>query len=404
MTLCWDKNAEVAGRRAPQCNVGRITVTERDGNIRKYIERHRRRHGQRPATERMAFEAQRFLRHTFNIREGRAPYHVIRKRFVNGARLTGTHLCILVIAMIIACIGLDTDSDIAIVGAMLICPIMGSVLAIAYGLATVDRALIRDAVGGLILQMAFCLATSTLYFNLSPVAGMTQALADNSNPTAWDLLLALVGGFAGGLGNSRDQEPATLISGVAVATALMPPLCAAGYGIAALDGGLFLSALYEFGINVVFIALSAQVVLLLLRVPLKRDLNDDGVITADEEESMQALSHALRWRILLGTSLFAIPCLLLTANFIHEMDAPAPAAYGATETAQELAAVCPGFEKYTVGNETAVEADDSQARTELVAHVSTNVALDGEARRIAEELIRIDVPKLDRVEFSVGAS
>lgn len=404
MTLCWDKNAEVAGRRAPQCNVGRITVTERDGNIRKYIERHRRRHGQRPATERMAFEAQRFLRHTFNIREGRAPYHVIRKRFVNGARLTGTHLCILVIAMIIACIGLDTDSDIAIVGAMLICPIMGSVLAIAYGLATVDHALIRDAVGGLILQMAFCLATSTLYFNLSPVAGMTQALADNSNPTAWDLLLALVGGFAGGLGNSRDQEPATLISGVAVATALMPPLCAAGYGIAALDGGLFLSALYEFGINVVFIALSAQVVLLLLRVPLKRDLNDDGVITADEEESMQALSHALRWRILLGTSLFAIPCLLLTANFVRASDDPAPDAYGASETARELAVVCPGFDEYTVGMRTRADSSSSHAREELVARVTTDSPLDAEQKGIAEGLIRLDVPEIDHVEFSAVAS
>lgn len=379
-------------------------MAERDENLKKYIDRHKRRHGQRNPLERWGRDLNRFLRRTLNIREGRAPYHVIRKRFVNGARLTGTHLCILVIAMIIACVGLDTDSDIAIVGAMLICPIMGSVLAIAYGMATVDRALIRDAIGGLVLQMAFCLITSTLYFHFSPVAGMTPALADNSNPTAWDLLLALVGGFAGGLGNSRDQEPATLISGVAVATALMPPLCAAGYGIAALDGSLFLSALYEFGINVVFIALSAQVVLLLLRVPLKRDLNDDGVITADEEKSIQALSHSLRWRILLGTGLFAIPCLLLTANLIREMDAPAPEAYGASQTAQELAVVCPGFEEYTVGTETSVGADGGDSRTELVAHVSTGVALDDEARKVAEKLIRLDVPDLDRVEFSVAAS
>ncbi len=401
----WDKNAEVAGTfEVLGTNMGRIILAEHDENLRKYINRHRRRHGQRGTLERWGHDFHRFLRRAFNIREGRAPYHVIRKRFVNGARLNGTHLCILVIAMVIACVGLDTDSDIAIVGAMLICPIMGSVLAIAYGMATVDRALIRDAVGGLALQMAFCLVTSTLYFHFSPVAGMTQALTDNSNPTAWDLLLALVGGFAGGLGNSRDQEPATLISGVAVATSLMPPLCAAGFGLAAVDGGLFLSALYEFGINVVFIALSAQVVLLLLRVPLKRDLNDDGVITAAEEESIQALSHSLRWRILLGTGLFAIPCLLLTANLIREADAPAPAAFGATETAQELAVVCPGFEEYTVGNETTVEAGDTQGRAELVAHVSTNVALNEEARKVAEDLIRIDVPEIDRVEFSVAAS
>lgn len=119
---------------------------------------------------------------------------------------------------------------------------------------------------------------------------------------------------------------------------------------------------------------------------------------------MQALSHSLRWRILLGTGLFAIPCLLLTANLVREADAPAPAAFGATETAQELAVVCPGFEEYTVGNETAVEAGDTQGRAELVAHVSTNVALDEEARKVAEDLIRIDVPEIDRVEFSVAAS
>ncbi len=90
-----------------------------DDMRQKYIDRHRRRHGERPATDRAFRDLQRFLRRSFNIREGRAPYHVIRKRFVNGARLTGTHLCILIVAMVIACIGLDTDSDIAIVGAML---------------------------------------------------------------------------------------------------------------------------------------------------------------------------------------------------------------------------------------------------------------------------------------------
>ncbi len=108
----------------------------------------------------------RFLKQAFNIREGRAPYHVIRKRFVNGARLTGSHLCILIIAMLIASIGLDIDSDIAIVGAMLICPLMGSVLAMAYGIATLDREITVEAIAGLALQMAFCLITSTLYFKL----------------------------------------------------------------------------------------------------------------------------------------------------------------------------------------------------------------------------------------------
>ena len=177
--------------------------------IKRLRERHHRRHGIRPAHSEAAEQAGRFLKRAFNIREGRAPYHVIRKRFVNGARLTGSHLCILIIAMLIASIGLDIDSDIAIVGAMLICPLMGSVLAMAYGIATLDREITVEAIASLALQMAFCLVTSTLYFKLSPLGTTTAAIIDNSTPTVWDLAVALAGGFAGGLGNSRDQEPAT---------------------------------------------------------------------------------------------------------------------------------------------------------------------------------------------------
>jgi uncharacterized hydrophobic protein (TIGR00271 family) len=383
-----DHHGEGAGRPA-------------DIDLQKYIDRHRRRHGERPALQQIWRSVATFFKDTFNIREGRAPYHVIRKRFVNGARLNGNHLCILIVAMVIACIGLDTNSDIAIVGAMLICPLMGSVLAIAYAAATLDRTLARDAAAGLIVQMVFCLITSTLYFNLSPVAGMTQAMADNSSPTVWNLILALVGGFAGGLGNSRDQEPATLISGVAVATALMPPLCAAGYGIAAMNLGLSLSALYEFGINVVFIALSAMLVLLLLGTPLKRDLNDDGVVTAQEDADARSRAHAVRWRILIGTAIFAIPCIILTSNMVRAADDPTPDSYGAGETARELAVVCPGFKEYTVGLQTAPASNGSSMDEELVARVVTDEELDSEDRTMAEELIRLDVKDLDRVEFRV---
>ena len=166
--------------------------------IKRLRERHHRRHGIRPAHSEAMENITRFLKRAFNIREGRAPYHVIRKRFVNGARLTGSHLCILIIAMLIASIGLDIDSDIAIVGAMLICPLMGSVLAMAYGIATLDREITVEAVASLALQMAFCLVTSTLYFKLSPLGTTTAAIIDNSTPTVWDLTVALAGGFAGG--------------------------------------------------------------------------------------------------------------------------------------------------------------------------------------------------------------
>lgn len=347
--------------------------------------------------------ATRFLKQAFNIREGRAPYHVIRKRFVNGARLTGSHLCILIIAMLIASIGLDIDSDIAIVGAMLICPLMGSVLAMAYGIATLDREITVEAVASLALQMAFCLVTSTLYFKLSPLGTTTAAIIDNSTPTVWDLAVALAGGFAGGLGNSRDQEPATLIAGVAVATALMPPLCAAGYGIAIASGSLLLSALYEFGINVVFIALAAEAVLLLLRVPLKRDLNGDGIVTAEENAEVDELSRKVRRRIIVGTVIFAIPCIVMTAGSIGSAQVGVQDGYGVTETTRELAAVLPGFKDYTVAVETSATEGDEEGivEREIVAHVTTSETLGAHDRHVARKLIDLNVPELDRVEFDV---
>lgn len=371
--------------------------------IKRLRERHHRRHGIRPAHSEAMENVTRFLKRAFNIREGRAPYHVIRKRFVNGARLTGSHLCILIIAMLIASIGLDIDSDIAIVGAMLICPLMGSVLAMAYGIATLDREITVEAVAGLALQMAFCLVTSTLYFKLSPLGTTTAAIIDNSTPTVWDLAVALAGGFAGGLGNSRDQEPATLIAGVAVATALMPPLCAAGYGIAIASGSLFLSALYEFGINVVFIALAAEAVLLLLRVPLKRDLNGDGIVTAEEDAEVDELSRKVRRHIIVGTVIFAIPCIVMTAGSIGSAQAGVQDGYGVTETTRELASVLPGFKDYTIAVETSATEGDEEGivEREVVAHVTTSEALGEHDRRVARKLINLNVPELDRVEFDV---
>ena len=383
--------------------------------IKRAVRRHKRRRGLKPKWRAALERSLKFLSQAFNIRQGRAPYRVIRQRFVNGARLDGTHLCILVVAMFIACVGLDTNSDIAIVGAMLICPLMGSVLAMAYGIATLDRRIAEQAVAGLALQMAFCLVTSTLYFKLSPIASTTAAIVDNSTPTVWDLAVALAGGFAGGLGNSRNQEPATIIAGVAVATALMPPLCAAGYGIATASLSLFLGALYEFGINVVFIALAAEGVLLALRVPLKRDLNDDGIVTDEESRLADELSRKVRRRIIAGTVIFSIPCIVLTAGSIGAAEEGIEDGYGVTETTRELAAVLPGFKGYTVGVDvSSPEAGDgtrtgqgsnTDARTtahvtrRTVAHVKTSERLSAADKRAARNLIRLNVPELDAVEF-----
>lgn len=190
---------------------------------------------------------------------------------------------------------------------------------------------------------------------------------------------------------------------MAVATALMPPLCAAGYGIAIASGPLFLSALYEFGINVIFIALAAEAVLLLLRVPLKRDLNGDGIVTAEEDAEVNELSRKVRRRIIVGTMIFTIPCIVMTAGSIGSAQAGMQDGYGVTETTRELAAVLPGFKDYTVAVETSTTEGDEEGivEREIVAHVTTSEALGAHDRHVARKLIDLNVPELDRVEFDV---
>ena len=298
---------------------------------------------------------------------------------------------------------------------MLICPLMGSVLAISYAVATADRRLLRNAVAGLALQMLICLATSTLYFLLTPIPYETSALLDNSTPTIWDLLIALAGGFAGGLGNSRKQEPSTLIAGVAVATALMPPLCSAGYGIAQQSLTRFAGAIYEFGVNVVFIALAAEVVLLLLHVPLHRDINDDGVVTPQESEEAVAISRRLRRNVIIGTLVFAIPCLMVTTGVVqetiqqHAKDATATPSqasdqYETALTTQELKAVQPEVERYSVGTEYSYASGSPRPTERIVATVTSTRTLATDEQDRATALIRVHVPRVDEVRFMTSSS
>ncbi|MGN0076551.1 MAG: DUF389 domain-containing protein [Parafannyhessea sp.] len=344
----------------------------------------------------------RALSSVFNVRSGRASYAEIRRRFVGGSKLNGTHLCILIVAMLIASIGLNTNSTECVVGAMLICPLMGSVLAISYSVATADLRLLRDAVVGLLVQIAICLATSTLYFVLSPIATETSELVSNSTPTVWDILVAAAGGFAGGLGNSRRQEPATLIAGVAVATALMPPLCAAGCGIATRDPARFASAFYEFWLNVVFIALAAEIVLLILRVPLHREVGPDGVVTLEEEAAEKRLSRNMKRFIAVATVIFMIPCVIATAGMVRASASGTSAStdrYEVSLTTRELDAVCPGFEEYRVGTEYVGTSSADGPATRVVATVKTRRPLTRDQRSSVRALIAVHVKGLDDVRF-----
>ena len=168
----------------------------------------------------------------------------------------GPNVFILACAIIIASVGLNVNSIPVIIGAMLISPVMGPILGFGYSLGVQDIQLLRDSLRNLAIMVAISIAASTLYFFLSPLRleHPTELLA-RTNPTTYDVLIALFGGFAGILEISR-KEKGTVLSGVAIATALMPPLCTVGYGLAILNWSYVLGALYLFLINSVFIALA----------------------------------------------------------------------------------------------------------------------------------------------------
>lgn len=212
---------------------------------------------------------EKVLLDVFDLNADRASMEEISERIESGALLKGTNMAILILAMFIASIGLNMNSTAVIIGAMLISPLMGVIMAIGYGIATYDTAYVRKSFLKLLFQIGFCILTSTIYFYISPISTASSELLARTEPTIWDVLIALFGGLAGIIGITR-KEKSNVIPGVAIATALMPPLCTAGYGIATHSLKFFSGALYLFCINGVFICLSTFIVLKFIKVPAKQ--------------------------------------------------------------------------------------------------------------------------------------
>ena len=202
----------------------------------------------------------------FSLLADKAGDEVIERRIRDGVDLHGATPWILMAAIFIASIGLNVNSTAVIIGAMLISPLMGPIMGVGLGAAVYDFALIRKSLWNLAIASAISLAVSTLYFAITPLAEAQSELLARTSPTLWDVLIALFGGFAGVIGITREEK-SNVLPGVAIATALMPPLCTAGYGIATGQWAYFGGALYLYSINCVFIALSTLLGLRLVRVP-----------------------------------------------------------------------------------------------------------------------------------------
>ena len=239
------------------------------------------------------------IREAFSIIEDTASNNEIRDRLKSAGKVTGTNLCMMVCANIIACIGLNAGSVTVLIGAMLIEPLMGSILMIAYGTVSADRRLFKAYSLGFLFQILASVLASTVYFFLTPVKEPTEELLSLTRPDLFDVIVAFIGGVAGVIGQTRTEKVNTIIPGVAIATSLMPPLCVCGYAISAGDLRILLGAAYLFLVNAYFIALGASLVLSLFRIPRVEEMT--------EEDWRKA-----RKRMIRNTLIFVIPALAAT--------------------------------------------------------------------------------------------
>ena len=191
----------------------------------------------------------------FRIADEKENFETVTDNIEKGIRFRGTNLWILIFAIFIASLGLNVNSTAVIIGAMLVSPLMGPIMGMGYGMAVNDLDLLKRSLYSYFFAAGVGLATSTIFFLISPINDAHSEILARTSPTIYDVLIALFGGLAGILATTSKMK-GNVIPGVAIATALMPPLCTAGYGLATLQFPFFFGALYLYLINTVFIALA----------------------------------------------------------------------------------------------------------------------------------------------------
>ena len=185
-----------------------------------------------------------------------------------GVEFKGTNLWVLIFATFIASLGLNTNSTAVIIGTMLISPLMGPIMGFGLGLGIADFDLIKRSFRNFATATLFSVITSSIYFLISPINEAQSELLARTQPTLYDVLIAFFGGLAGIVASSTKSK-GNVIPGVAIATALMPPLCTAGFGLATGNLYYFFGAFYLYFINTVFISLATYLVVRVLKYPKK---------------------------------------------------------------------------------------------------------------------------------------
>ncbi len=215
----------------------------------------------------------RFLRVITRLKGGTNAEGTIDE-ITKNVKLRGVNVWMLVCSAILASIGLDVNSTAVIIGAMLISPLMSPILGVGLGVAIRNRSLLIDALKNLALATFLSLLTSYIYFFVSPLGDATAEINARITPTILDVGVAFFGGVAGIVAGSR-RDKTNAIPGVAIATALMPPICVAGFGLAKMSSGIFLGAFYLYFINSVFISLATFLISVMLNFPKHEEIDEN---------------------------------------------------------------------------------------------------------------------------------
>lgn len=214
-----------------------------------------------------------FLRERFDLNEDKASEEEVKENIRRGVEFRGTNLWVLIFATFVASLGLNVNSTAVIIGAMLISPLMGPIMGMGLSVGINDFELFKRSLRNFGFMVLVSILTSTFYFVISPLSNAQSELLARTVPTTYDVLIAFFGGLAGIVAQSRKDRTSTVIPGVAIATALMPPLCTAGFGLATLQFKYFIGAFYLFFINTVFIAIATYIVVRFLKYRKKTFLD-----------------------------------------------------------------------------------------------------------------------------------
>ena len=204
-----------------------------------------------------------------NEKEKNEKYKILKRNIIEDSDFTKETMFILICAMIIASIGLNTNSVAVIIGAMLISPLMSPIQSLGLGLSNGNLKRVYASLFRLGIFILISVVSSSFYFLVSPINVVTPQILARTSPTLWDVLIAIFGGIAGVIGKTKE-DGGNVVPGVAIATALMPPLCVVGFGIAHGNSKIFLGAGYLFIINVFFIMLTTLIGLKIYSVGISR--------------------------------------------------------------------------------------------------------------------------------------